>query len=46
MDIVKSKEAEHEIVFYCKANPGEWIIEAVAVVFNDMRAKLGVEMKP
>lgn len=46
MDIVKSKEAEHEIIDYCKANPGQLIIEAVAVVFKDMRAKLGIEMKP
>lgn len=46
MDIVKSKEAEHEIIVYCKANPGQLIIEAVAVVFKDMRAKLGIEMKP
>ncbi|SHM45865.1 HdeA/HdeB family chaperone [Bradyrhizobium lablabi] len=46
MDIVKSKEAEHEIMVYCKANPGQLIIEAVAVVFKDIRAKLGIEMKP
>lgn len=46
MDIVKSKEAEHEIITYCKANPGQLIVEAVAVVFKDMRAKLGIEMKP
>ncbi len=46
MDIVKSKEAEHEIIVYCKANPGQLIIEAIAVVFKDMRAKLGIEMKP
>jgi hypothetical protein len=43
MDIVKSKEAEHEIIAYCKANPGQLIIEAVAVVFKDMRAMLGLK---
>jgi hypothetical protein len=46
MDIVKGKEAEHEVVVYCKANPGQLIIEAIAVVFKDMRARLGREMKP
>jgi hypothetical protein len=42
----KSKEAEHEVIVYCKANPEHLIIEAIAVVFKDMRAKLGIEMKP
>jgi hypothetical protein len=46
MDIVKGKEAEHEVIVYCKANPEQLIIEAIAVVFKDMRAKLGIEMKP
>ena len=46
MDIVKGKEAEHEVIVYCKANPDQLMIEAIAVVFKDMRAKLGIEMKP
>ena len=46
MDIVKGKEAEHEVIVYCKANPDQLIIEAIAVVFKDMRVKLGIEMKP
>jgi hypothetical protein len=46
MDVRKSKEAEHEVIVYCKANPQQLVIEAVAVVFKDMRAKLGIEMKP
>jgi hypothetical protein len=46
MDIVKGKEAEHEVIVYCKANPNQLIIEAIAVVFKDMRAKLGIEMNP
>jgi hypothetical protein len=46
MDIVKGKEAEHEVIVYCKANPDQLIIEAIAVVFKDMRARLGIEMKP
>ena len=46
MDIVKGKEAEHEVIVYCKANPDQLIIEVIAVVFKDMRARLGIEMKP
>jgi hypothetical protein len=46
MDIRKGKEAEHEVIVYCKANPDQPIIEAIAVVFKDMRARLGIEMKP
>jgi HdeA/HdeB family len=46
LDLRKGKEAEHEVIVYCKANPHQLIIEAIAVVFKDMRAKLGIEMKP
>lgn len=46
MDVKKSKQAEHEVILYCKANPDKKIIEAIAVVFKDMRAKLGIKMKP
>lgn len=46
LDINKSKQAEHEVIQYCKAHPDKLIIEAIAVVFKDMRAKLGIEMKP
>ncbi|MGL9623933.1 HdeA/HdeB family chaperone [Bradyrhizobium sp. U531] len=46
LDIRKSKEAEHEVILYCEAHPDELIIEAIAVVFKDMRAKLGIRMEP
>lgn len=45
LDVKKSKEAEHEVIQYCKANQDKRIIEAIAVVFKDMRAKLGIKMK-
>src|SRR3977135_492328 len=38
LDFRKGKEAEHEVIVYCKANPDQLIIEAIAVVFKDMRA--------
>jgi hypothetical protein len=46
LDIRKGKEAEHEVIVYCKANPDKLIIEAIAVVFKDMRARLGIHMQP
>ena len=46
LNVARAKEAEHEVIMYCKANPDQRIIEAIAVVFKDMRAKLGIKMKP
>jgi len=45
MDLRKGKVVEHEVILYCKANPEKLIIEAIAVVFKDERAKLGIKMK-
>ncbi|MET4209902.1 hypothetical protein ABIB95_004733, partial [Bradyrhizobium sp. LA2.1] len=45
LDLRKGKVVEHEVIQYCKANPDKFIIEAIAVVFKDERAKLGVRMK-
>jgi hypothetical protein len=46
LNIKRAKQAEHEVIQYCKAHPDKLIIEAIAVVFKDMRAKLGIKMKP
>jgi hypothetical protein len=46
LDIGRAKQAEHEVIVYCKANPDKLIIEAIAVVFKDMRARLGITLKP
>lgn len=46
LSVERAKEAEHEVIVYCKANPGKKIIEAIAVVFKDMRAERGIEMRP
>jgi len=45
MDLRKGKVVEHEVIQYCKANPEKLVIEAIAVVFKDERAKLGIRMK-
>jgi hypothetical protein len=45
LDFRKGREAEHLVIEYCKANQNEKIIHAIAVVFKDMRAEQGIEMK-
>jgi hypothetical protein len=45
MDIRKGKEAEHELILYCKANPQLRIIQAIDVVFKGMREKLGIKVQ-
>jgi len=46
LNVARAKEAEHEVIVYCKANPTKKIIEAIAVVFKDMRAERGIQMRP
>ncbi len=45
LDFRKGKETEHEVILYCEAHPEIRIIDAIAVIFKDERAKLGIEMK-
>ena len=46
LDLRKSKETEHEVILYCKENPQIRIIDAMAVIFKDERARLGIQMTP
>jgi hypothetical protein len=45
MDIRKGKEAEHEVIVYCKANPEIKIIQAIEVVFKSMRERAGIRVQ-
>jgi hypothetical protein len=45
MDIRKGREAEHELIVYCKANPQLKIIQAIDVVFRSMREKAGIRVQ-
>jgi hypothetical protein len=45
LDYKKGRAAEHEVIEYCKAHQDEKIIHAIGVVFHDMRAEQGIEMK-
>src|SRR5712671_6490129 len=38
-DIARSKELEHEVIVYCKANPQIRIIEAMDVLLNQEKHK-------
>ena len=42
INIARSKESEHEVIVYCKANPQEKIIHAIDVVINRWRAERGI----
>ena len=45
MDIRKGKEAEHELIVYCKANPQLRIIQAIDIVFKSMRERAGIKLQ-
>ena len=45
INVKRGKELEHEVIVYCKANQDKKVIQAIAVVFKDERAALGIEMK-
>jgi hypothetical protein len=45
MDIRKGKEAEHEVIVYCKANPEIKIIQAIEIVFKSMRERAGIKVQ-
>src|SRR3981189_2390680 len=45
MDIRKGREAEHELIVYCKANPQLRIIQAIAIALKGMRQKLGIKVQ-
>ena len=45
MDIRKGREAEHELIVYCKANPQIKIIQAIDIVFKSMRERMGIKVQ-
>jgi len=45
MDIRKGREAEHELIVYCKANSQLRIIQAIDVVFKSMRERAGIRVQ-
>jgi hypothetical protein len=42
IDVRKGREVEHEVILYCKANQDIRVIDAIAVVLKDERARLGI----
>jgi hypothetical protein len=45
MDILKGREAEHEVIVYRKANPEIKIIQAMDIVFKSMRERMGIKVQ-
>jgi hypothetical protein len=42
INIARSKESEHEVIVYCKANPQVKIIQAIDVVLKRWREERGI----
>src|SRR4051794_11188016 len=42
IDVARSKEAEHETIVYCKANPNVTVIKAIGNVIDTMRKEKGI----
>jgi len=42
VDLARGKEAEHEVIVYCKSNPDVKIIKAIDIVFTKMRKEQGI----
>jgi hypothetical protein len=45
MDIRKGREAEHEVIVYCKANPQVKVIQAMDLIFKSMRERAGIKVQ-
>ena len=43
--LTRAKQDEHEVIMTCKANPNIRIIDAIAMVLKDERARLGITLK-
>ncbi|MGO4738288.1 HdeA/HdeB family chaperone [Bosea sp. 2KB_26] len=42
INVARAREAEHETIVYCKANPKVTIIKAMGLVFDKMRKERGI----
>jgi hypothetical protein len=44
INIPRAKEAEHEVIIYCKAHKDKKIIDAIGLVIDEYRKKHGIEL--
>jgi hypothetical protein len=45
LKVDRAKALEHEVIVYCKANPGKKVIEAIDVVFKEYRNENNIKLK-
>jgi hypothetical protein len=45
MKVDRTKDLQHQVIVYCKANQNKKVIQAIEVVFNEYRAQNGIKMK-
>jgi hypothetical protein len=44
INVKRAKDAEHEVIVYCKAHKDKKIIDAIGTVIDEYRAKHGIEL--
>jgi HdeA/HdeB family len=44
INVPRSRDAEHEVIVYCKANPTVKVIKAIGLTFDKMRKERGIIM--
>lgn len=44
MLVDRAKTMEHNVIVYCKANPGKKVIEAIDVMIKEYRAEKGIKV--
>jgi hypothetical protein len=44
VNVPRSRDAEHEVIVYCKANPDVKVIKAIGLTFDKMRKERGIIM--
>jgi hypothetical protein len=45
VNVTRAKALQHEVIVYCKANPGKKVIEAIDVVFKQYRTENNIKLK-
>src|SRR5215211_4226636 len=44
VNVPRSRDAEHEVIVYCKGNPDVKVIKAIGLTFDKMRKERGIIM--
>jgi hypothetical protein len=45
INVDRTKEIEHRVIVYCKENQSKKVIQAIDIVFNEMRKAKGIKVE-